>query len=117
MKALFLTVCMAIALSGCAGYVQHPGSVNMVESKIYDVVSDAKSVIDYSRPQLASGVLPAKLKPAFTALVDAYNVAAPALKAYDAAVRAGQPADTKLIQLNAAMAALTQSLTAFKGAK
>ncbi len=118
---MFRTFCaillLSIALPACTGAVIHPGALNMPESKAYDVVSDAKSVIDYSRPQLASGVLPAKFKPAFGALVDAYNAAFPVLKVYDATVRAGEPADAKLTQLNAVTAALKQALDAFKGAK
>jgi hypothetical protein len=50
-------------------------------------------------------------------LIAAYNVAYPALKAYDDAVHSGKPSDVALTQLTAAKAALDSALLAFKGAK
>lgn len=108
---------MLILLTSCGAYIVHPGAVSVAESKTYDLVNDANSIINISRAQFASGVLPDRLKPAFNKLVDAYNVAYPALQAYHDAVTKGLPADAKLTQLNAAKATLDASLAAFKGAK
>ena len=112
-----LLILLTVLMPACHGYVVHPGAYSVAESKVYDAISDAKNVIDISRPQLASGALPARFKPAFDKLVDSYNVAFPALKAYHEALDKGLPADAKLVQLNAAMAGLTASLTAFRGVK
>ncbi len=117
MKKALAILILSLALSGCAGYVMHPGAVSVTESKIYDVVNDANSIINISRAQFAAGVLPDRLKPAFNKLVDAFNVAFPALNAYDSAVRNGLPADAKLAQLNAAKTTLESALASFKGAK
>ena len=78
-----------LTLSACGAYMVHPGATSIAESKAYDVVNDAKNIIDVTRPQLASGALPPRFKPAFNALVDAYNVAFPALKASTSALNAG----------------------------
>ncbi len=117
MNRIISIICLTVALSGCGHYAQHPGSFSLAESKVYDVVDEAHNVIDISRPQLASGALPARFKPAFDKLVDAYNVAYPALNAYHDAVSKGVPADAALVQLNAAKAALDAALAGFKGVK
>ena len=106
-----------LTFSACHGYVVHPGALNTFESKAYDVIDDANNLINYARPKLADGSLPASIKPALNKLVEAYNVAYPALQAYDAAVRSGQPSDQLLNKLTAARSALQSALTAFKGAK
>lgn len=117
MKRFLAVVLLTLTFSGCANYVMHPGAVSVFESKTYDAVNDANSLINYARPKLASGELPASLKPAFNKLVEAYNVAFPALKAYDDAVKAGQPSDLLLNKLTAARTTLLAALAAFRGAK
>ncbi len=118
MKSLFAVLILnAVLITGCAGYVMHPGAVSVTESKVYDAVNDAKNTIDIASSQLASGALPVRFKPLVNNLIAAYNVAYPALKAYDDAVHAGKPADVALTQLTAAKAALDSALLAFKGAK
>lgn len=116
---IFTALCLVLmlTLSGCGRYVMHPGAVSVAESKTYDIVNDANSVINFSRPLLASGQLPARLKPAFDTLVDAFNVAYEALALYDNAVHAGLAADAKLTKLNAAKVSLVSALAAFKGAR
>lgn len=117
MKRLVLVLVLLFTMPGCANYVVHPGAVSVFESKTYDVINDANSIIEFTRPKLANGTLPATLKPAFNKLVEAFNTAFPALKAYDDAVHAGQPADLLLNKLTATRSALQAALTAFKGAK
>lgn len=117
MKRLFLIFLLALSFSGCGKYIVHPGATSLAESKAYDVVNDAHNIIDVTRPQLASGALNARFKPAFNKLVDAYNVAFPALQAYHDAINKGIPADQALMQLVAAQAALNAALSEFKGVK
>jgi hypothetical protein len=117
MKLFIMSVCLALSLTACHGYVIHPGAANQFESTTYDAISGAKTLIDVSRDQFASGVLPATLKPAMNAIVTSYNIAAPALQEYDKAIHAGLPADQQLAKLNAAVAALNKAIAAFKGVR
>jgi hypothetical protein len=118
MKLKLSILILSVALiTGCAAYTIHPGAVSVTESKVYDAVNDAKNTIDIASSQLASGALPVRFKPLVNNLIAAYNVAYPALKAYDDAVHSGKPSDVALTQLTAAKAALDSALLAFKGAK
>jgi hypothetical protein len=117
MKQLCSGLLLTLALSGCAGYIMHPGAVSVTESKIYDVVNDARNTIAIATPQLASGVLPVRFKPLLNDIITAYNLAFPALNAYDSAVRAGLPSDALLAKLNTAKVVLQTAMTAYKGAR
>ncbi len=118
MKKLLTVICLSVALTGCAHYVVHPGAANKFESVTYDTILTAKTLIDVSRDQFATGVLPARLKPLMNdGVIPAYNTASTALKEYDAVVQAGGFSDSKLSQLNAAMAALNKAIATFRSAK
>lgn len=118
-KSFTLSLCLLLMLASCAPahYVMHPNALNVSESKAYDAVNDAKNILDVSEPLLKSGALPARFKPAYDALSDAYNKAFPVLQEYDKAARAGLPSDAKLAQLNALYPALQKAILEFKTVK
>jgi len=107
-----------LMLFGCTSrYVVHPGAVNKFDSVTYDTLLTAKSIIDTSRDEFATGVLPARLKPLVNDIVTAYDKANPIYQGWHNAMAAGKATPDQLTALNAALDALNKTIMDFKGAK
>ena len=117
LKRKLAAVVLVVALAGCHGYQVHPGAVNTFDSKTYDSLLVAQSVIDTSRAQFASGALPAKFKPAANKAIVAYDEAMPAYKAWHIAMEKGEATDSQLAKLKTLVAALNAAITAFREAR
>ncbi len=118
MKRILSALLLCAALSGCHGYIVHPGSVNRLDSTAYDALLGAKTVIDTARDEFAAGTLNPKLKPAVNNIVAAYDKATPIYKDWhNAEAKAVGSGSAKLAELNDAITALNRAITAFKGAK
>jgi len=115
---------LAVALSGCAAAKIHPGSPNAFDSKSYDSLVVAHSVIESTKADLANNAFPASIagnvKTALNDLITAYNAADTAYQAYHQSALAGT---ATAVQQQAVQNALnnvstaTNALTAAKGAK
>jgi len=109
---------MVMALAACHGYKVHPGAVNTFDSKAYDSLLVAQSVIKTARTQFDSGALDAKFKPAVNKLVERYNEAMPAYKAWHTAMESGAAMEAeKLEKLKVMLAAVDAAVLAFQEAK
>ena len=103
--------CLALAIlpASCHGYQVHPGSVNQFDSVTADTLAGIKTTIDTARPQVQPGQPLANLKPAFNALVKAYEDArGPYLAWHDAAKVTPSTPST---QVQALLAAATKALS------
>lgn len=102
---------LALMPAGCHGYKVHPGSINTFDSVTADTLTGIKATLDAARPQLASGALPASLKPAFSVLATAYDTATASYKAWREVAKANP--NTPATQLQADLAAATKALSAY----
>lgn len=102
---------LALSLSGCANYLVHQGAVDTIDSQTYDALLVAKSTIDSTRDQLASGALPPSIKPALNDAIKAYDVAQIAWHAYH------DKAITNPAALQVDLDSLAKALVALNGAK
>lgn len=107
---------LLLCLTNCSlKYVAHPGSANTFDSVAYDSLHDVQTIIDTARAQFDSGALSPSVKPLLNKLVDAYNIANPAWKAYhDAALKNPKTDQT---QLENDLNALSAALLAFRKGK
>lgn len=112
MKRFILLFLLTFALTSCAGYHVHPGAANQLDSVSYDVLKDAQTAIDLSRPQFDSGAMPANLKPAFNGLIKAYDTALPLWKAYHVAAL-DNPTNANHTALDREISNLSAVLAAF----
>lgn len=116
--SLFFAMCLVVTLlTGCAAVPLHPGAINKSDSVTYDALLTAKSIIDTSRDQFKTGVLPDKLKPAVNAIAKVYDDAYPAYLSWHRAMQEGSSTQAQLNNLNALMAALNTAVSTFKGEK
>lgn len=103
-------------LAACHGYQTHPGAINITDSKIYDVMSAAKTIEKEATPKFASGDLPVSLKPAFNAVMRSYNTALPLYKTWQDAERsADSKAEALLKELTKNIDELKVAIAAFNG--
>ena len=71
-QTLIVIPLLAILLSGCAKSIR-PGSIDAVDSKTYDTLLIAQSVLDNAKVAVLQGKLPASAKPIINSCGEAYN--------------------------------------------
>jgi hypothetical protein len=112
---------LALALTGCAAHVIHPGSANKFDSDAYDAVLVAHSVIETTKTDLANNAFPASIagnvKTALNDLVTGYNAADAAYQAYHNAALAGTATTAQSTSLSNALTDVQNKTTALTSAK
>lgn len=120
MKGVMLACLLAMCLmfSACHGIQVpvHPGSINTFDSVTADTLTSIKATIDGARTNIANGTLPASLKGPVNNMITAYNTADAGYLAWRNAVTNNQDSSALLTQAQAALAGLTQALTAYTAA-
>lgn len=117
MRRGIAVVVMLVAMSTVAcnkAYVVHPGAANTFDSQTYDILVTAHAAIEQTKTEIANksftGATLRNVTIGLNALIDAYNPADTAYKAYHAAATANPPTATQS-QVND-LNAKTQSLPA-----
>jgi len=120
MKKLFLLstlavlLIVAVALSGCAAYVIHPGATSSFDSHAYDALLVANDSINSAKAALSTGSLPTNSVEYLNILIKSYNAADALYKVYhDAAVK-GQDTSQMMANLQIDLNQLATDLASFK---
>lgn len=120
MKILSALV-LALALTGCAAHVTHPGSANAFDSNSYDAVLVAHSVIETTKTDLANGAFPASIagnvKTALNDLIKAYDAADQFYISYHNAALAGTATAAQSTALTNALTDVNSKTSALTSAK
>jgi hypothetical protein len=69
---LTILALLLLLSSGCAKNI-HPGQIDALDGKTYDVLTVAQSVLDEAKVQYAQGKLPTTAKPIINGMGQAYN--------------------------------------------
>lgn len=112
---------LTIALVGCAARAIHPGSVNKFDSEAYDVLLVTDNVIQSTKTDLANNVfsagVAAKVKDSVNYLIQAYNTADIAYKAYHAAAVSGGATPAQQAAVTSSLNNVSSATSALVNAK
>jgi hypothetical protein len=93
LQTVLVLLLLALLSNGCAARPVHPGAVNKFDSDAYDALLVTESVIQSTKADLTNNVFPTSIAPnvkdALNYLINSYNVADIAYKAYHSAALAG----------------------------
>jgi hypothetical protein len=114
--AFAVFVILAVAMSGCRAYTQHPGAANSFDSHAYDALLLANDAIKTAKADVGNGSLPANYTSYLNALIRSYDAANALYRTYhDAAVK-GQDTSAMMANLQIDLNQLAVDLAAFKKA-
>ena len=74
MKQAITTLALLLLLSGGCAKSIHPGSIDAVDSRTYDTLLVAQSVLDNAKIAFKQGKLPDSAKPVINRMGEAYNL-------------------------------------------
>lgn len=114
MRVLLSAVLFVLLLVpvGCSAPVQHPGSVNLIDSQLYDTLLTLQSGIEEAKVQFAGN---AAARAPLNKIIASYSAAQDAYKAWHAAGAGDASALT--LQINAVKSDLASLIQLFGGAK
>lgn len=112
---------LALALTGCAAHVTHPGAANKFDSDSYDAVLVTHNVIETTKTDLANNAFPASIagnvKTALNDLIKSYDIADTAYQTYHSAALAGTATASQQTTLQNALNDISTKTTALTAAK
>jgi hypothetical protein len=113
-SGLAVLLIVAVALSGCRAYIQHPGAASSFDSHAYDALLVANDSINSAKAALSTGSLPVNSGEYLNILIKSYNAADALYKVYhDAAVK-GQDTSQMMANLQLDLNVLATDLASFK---
>lgn len=116
-----LSLIAVLLLAGCAARPIHPGAANSFDSKSYDAVLVAHSVIETTKADLTNNAFPASIagqvKTALNDLIKGYDIADTAFQTYHQAALAGKATTAQSAAVSSALTDLQTKSAALTAAK
>ncbi len=116
MKKLLLC-CLLVAGCKTGAYTIHHGAANAFDSQAYDSLYTTDHLIQGTKAALIAGTLPASAKPILNKVIQSYNTADAAYRAYHDIATAGGDTSALSATLGADLSQLAIDIASLSGVK